>query len=178
MQVKYGTSRTVLLLPYLNIAIKFPRIRLWRACEEIIYWAWRKEWSQLWEFFHYDYEQHGFIHYVGKGFIDNIVERRFYRETKNSLVWPSLFSLFGAINIQRLGNVPLDESHELGSQLFRRIYKIAGSEAIRDGHALANAHNFCLDTDGKYFLVDYASKTTQVIVTKYQKELREALRAS
>lgn len=171
MQIKYGTSRIVLLLPMLGLAIKFPRVYARIAFGNMWDFVRNRQWSDLYAFFfEYDYEQTSFSYFILKGFIDNLSERRFYRRTRNSYAWPTFFSLYGALNIQILGNTLGRES----KSIYKKIYSIVGQNIIRDGHCFENGENFCRSKDGNVYLLDYASRTSQEILSKHGEELRSA----
>src|SRR5450755_97777 len=106
MQIKYGTSRIALLLPSLGVAIKFPRIRLRDAFSEVLAMP---KYSHFWKRFvmfvgaSRSRGDYGLAPYLLNGLCDNRSEYRFYRQTQNAFVWPTVFSLFGLVNVQPLG---------------------------------------------------------------------------
>lgn len=173
MQIKHGTNRVALLIPSLGLAIKFPRIfatMLWKQ----LYHGYlkRRDWGGLWWFLTAPANKMcSFRYFLFRGLLDNLSEFRFYLKTRNKFAWPTYFSLVGIFNIQKLGKVlPFDEVYDV----YHAIIGIAGSD-VRDAHCFGESDNYCRGSDGKLYLLDYASLNSQLVLQKYSKALRAQL---
>jgi hypothetical protein len=159
LKIKKGENRIVVLLPALNLALKFPRIRLWLALK------WAREIFKTPE--HWEHYLGQTVHHYGikrclfKGIADNWNERRFYHKTGHAFLQPTHCSLFGLCNLQRYGQ-PVN--HEKQS-FWINLQEISDYEVTADGHHFYEPANFCLE-DGKLRILDYAETRTQEVILK------------
>lgn len=105
-----------------------------------------------------------------QGILDNLSEARFYSMTRNMFAWPTHFSC-GLFTIQKLGT-PCELKD---GELYEKLLSVAGNDIAKDGHCFSNPGNFCVDGDGKLYLLDYASPVSQQVLGKYEEELRRKL---
>lgn len=138
-----GESRTVLILPSLQIVLKFPRVRV----RSLILLK----------------------RSLVKGVLNNWREWRYFKKHPELcvLLQPTYFSLLGFLNVQKFGKPPSEDD---GEAIYYAFYAIAGQDLIYDGHHWVNAENFHLATDGPK-LLDYGSTRTQAILDKFGIEL-------
>lgn len=163
MQIKKGNDRIVILLPSLGIAIKLPAIHLWRAiclfCGRIKNGKWKRlkrDWKWPIE------APWGFKKFLFRGFVVNWRELRFYSQTRNPLLQPTYFSLFGLFNIQKAGEPCQLESINLWCQL----REITDNAVDADKHHFSNPRNFCFN-NGTLRMLDYGSRQSQEVILKF-----------
>jgi hypothetical protein len=154
MEIKKGTFRTALV--FKGFVIKLPRIYLSKALET--FFKTLKVGGVIYHFRRYNWEQYNTIpNYLLKGIIDNWLEYVFYKKNKSfQLLVPTIFSLFGLLNIQSYCE-PLECKEE---DLWCQLSEIAGESIWKDSHAFANPKNFGV-YEGKIRMMDYGSKETQ-----------------
>jgi hypothetical protein len=87
----------------------------------------------------------------------------FYKRSRNPFVWPTAFSFFGIINVQRIGT----KCGYTTTEVWKTLYRIAGNDLFADNHCFANSDNFCVSKDKKLRLLDYASEGSQKVVLQY-----------
>ena len=169
MQISKGTNRTVIAFPRIAIAVKIPNIRVWQAVTYFFTYIryGKKGHAYLIKWFTYEVEvQYGFKWLIFRGIEDNRNERNFYSLTKNQLLQPTYFSLFGFMNIQKYG-----ESVEVNNgSLLQHFMKITDGEAMKDGHHFADWRNFCFE-DSKIKFLDYGSLKTQELIEKWGEKI-------
>ena len=172
MQMKVGTTRAVLLLPSLGVAVKFPRIKFFSCIR--FFWLFRHD-RYLWVpfFTGHTHEAMSLRWRLFRGIQQNWVEYRFYRQTRNPFAWPTHFSLLGLINVQTLG-LPAGVTP---IQMWYVVTETLSEGDRWDPHTFGNPENFCRDSEGKVYLLDYGSEESRYILSKYGTELQERLRA-
>ncbi len=179
-----GGSRIVLVLPFLGIAIKFPRVRLVNMA--------RLMWSKfegkplrvgfrraLLSLFRYDVDTLWAPKWLlFKGFVDNWREWRFSGEFHHPVV--ARTHLFLGVTVQVYAK-PLsfcaEEMGKDGLGFARRFLPIIGDEIARDAHHFENPQNFGV-MDGHLVVVDYASPTVQAILRTYADDLVHSFRVT
>ena len=98
-----------------------------------------------------------------RGLLENWREYRFYRKTRNKLLLPTYFSVFGLVNIQQLASSrPLDESN-----LWCQLHDLTNRAAWKDNHHFSNPDNFCL-VNGKLMVIDYGGLEVQDVLAEYE----------
>ncbi len=170
MQIKFGTSRIVLLIPQLGVALKFPRLYIREMLVEVYFgYLKRRRFKELWSFMKASPDTIGSFRYlIFHGLLCNLSEFWFYVKTRNTLAWPTYFSFFGICNIQKLGKIPpFDEAWFI----YNLILSI-GRGDIRDNHCFSNVSNFTISKDDGLYFLDYASPNCQLVMQKYEDELR------
>jgi len=164
MKFKKGRYRFVLILPSLGMVIKLPFIRLFKAAAafKTCVMQWDSKWFTTLMSYGIDQEGIvGFRHLLVGGIVFNWREFIFSNITGNPFLQPTYFSLFGLINIQKLGAECLLEKDEFWCQL----REITSHLADDDGHHFRKPENFCFD--GKNLrIIDYGNKKTQLVVTE------------
>lgn len=161
--VKRGSWRTVVLIPKLGIAVKFPKIRIDSVVKEIKWMVKEKRWKLLWWFCTDKAKEPMLMKgLLLHGIMTNQSEYRFWRKTKNRFLWPTRFSFFGFFNIQRLGKQVLLSNEDVWEKLTNIT-----AEVCIDKHCFRNRDNFTLTKDGKLRLLDYGSIKSQKVVTKH-----------
>ncbi len=105
---------------------------------------------------HKKYEIFGLRRSLFGGIMANWNEYLFYRETKNSFVMPTYFSLFGLINIQKRGQEITFWSY---TDVWMYICHNSANknQPFCNSHSFAEKENFCLDGD-KLKMLDYGSR--------------------
>lgn len=181
MLIKKGNTRIVWLLPLFGIAIKFPRFYLKITYLYLIRYVFPS--------LKYDGWKKTFLTHVGVdpdllgsvfgnlfgGIYHNWSEFLFFLRTRHGFCQPTYFSLFGLVNIQKLG-----EQMDLGwvyekEWWWNRVYHrflvpILEKSKYSDGHHFFNQNNFTF-YKGKLFLLDYGSRVTRKILMKQREEL-------
>ncbi|GEM_PF-3377695 len=147
MTFSYGTTRFVILTE--NFAIKFARFRLFRLAYRGLYLSLRgKAVKRSRELFGNPWL--GILKYLLQGVTANVDEYRFYREFPNLAIAPTLFTLFGLVNIQMRGEAVREaEIDECPFQEF----------ADKPGMDL-NADEYCR-INGTIYLADYGNPLVQ-----------------
>lgn len=169
MQFKYGTSRIALLIPFLGIAIKFPRVYGLTILKQVYYgYLKRGYWKGLFWFLTAPANQMCSFRYMAfAGVVGNVSEFMFYLKTRNRFACPTYFSFFGLINIQQLGETPaFGEAWDI----HRAILNIGGND-IKDSHCFSDVFNFVIGKNGQLYLLDYASSNSQLVLKKYESAL-------
>lgn len=167
MQIKTGTTRTVLLLPFFGVAMKFARIDLMGVFKFLWYCATHKRLKNLKWYFSYSHEAIGsFSNHMTHGIRMNLSEYRFYKQTRNLFAWPTHFSFFGFFNIQPLGIVI-----SLSETAVQNMILEATNREIKDPHCFGDIRNYCSDKEGNIFLLDYASRDSQEVLVRDEKNL-------
>ena len=174
LPISWGKRRIVFTIVSLGVVVKVPRLRLhrlwefWRA--DVVLMKMEMLSSPLpepktkelyWEGVRLALRRT--LRQTFGGIGDNWRERSFYKysdATTRQLLKPTLFSFFGLLNIQLLGE-PCKDTAACGA--FRLI---AGSELSNDGHHWDHPSNFDLSS-GRPQLLYYGSKATQTIIKKF-----------
>jgi hypothetical protein len=167
MSVRKGTSRVVILLEPLGIALKFPRIGVSGAMQSVKRvlkrpTRFRRELLQPID------TPYTFNWWLLRGVKDNLRERSFYRTTHHPICQPTYFSIAGLLNIQQFGH-PL----KIDSGTFKTLMlRMLGEETFwSDSHHFSQPNNFCQAADGLR-MMDYANRRTQWIIRKQGDDLR------
>jgi len=165
IEIKKGTWRYVILLPFLGIAIKLPRIYLTEAWDVIIFTLGCKGWWRI-ELFKNDvYTYSSLKGWLFKGMVNNWLEYKFYIQTKHPFCVPTYLSLLGLINIQRLVTISQFDDLDLGYQL-----KLILGKA--DVHHWGNPSNFTFET-GRLQILDYGDPEVQAAIRKYGQKIQD-----
>lgn len=172
MHCKKGSNRLVLVLPSLNIVIKFPRIFFWIVFKDIFRKAVRGKWKSIKKWFSFSIESYGsYNRNLFKGIHDNWSEYKFFRKTQHRALEQTYFSLFGFLNIQRYGE-PYKFSFDV---ILPAIVKLIGADAaIKDGHHFGDSANFSF-RENKIRYVDYGSKKTQDVILEFGEKITNEL---
>lgn len=165
IQTKIGTLRIAVLIPLLNLVIKFPVIRFKMLGKQLGHHLKRKSWESFRQEMldtptNYLFGLRGCLL---AGLNANWREYRFYKQTHNPFVWPTHFSFFGIINIQKIGK----KCGYTTIEVWKTLYRIAGNDLFQDNHCFANSENFCVSSDDKLRLLDYSSEGSQKVVLQY-----------
>lgn len=163
MKIKKGTSRVVLVIPNLGIAIKIPRVQLLVVFRGTARLCLKRDWQML----RIDWSMSathsaGFRGRLLKGLLDNRSEFAFYRRTHDPFLLPTFFSLFGLFNIQLYG----EECGVTRVNLWTQLCGLTDRDVWADSHAFDWPPNFCR-RDGKLLILDYASKGAQEVIEKW-----------
>lgn len=170
MSFHNGTTRFVVTIPWLGIALKFAHIHPIKALETLVWMA--EHSSQKLNFregLSDSDSEPGSFRYQFRGIYCNLREHRFYRSSRNPFLWPTLFSFFGLINIQ-----PFAEKQPLVSndfKLWKFVYKITGNAGLRDGHTLSEENNFAIDVNNFLRILDYGSVAGQEVISNHGHQL-------
>ncbi len=171
MRIKMGRTRIVLLIPFLHVVLKFPRVYLLYVLRDLV--RYRRNKKALKKLFAFPVEcWWGFRDDLFGGLVANVREYQFYKTTRHQFLQPTYLSL-GFVNIQRYDapcNTPADT-------LWTRLYEITNGGVFRDSHAFANPNNFSL-IDGKLRIFDYASKGSQSVIKKYGRKIIREFKVS
>lgn len=165
MKIKKGSNRLIIIFPKLGFVIKFAIIRWWGIYRNISYCLrhWFTDGKEtlkiIWGF--EPQAQLSLRGYFVKGFLDNLSERHFYKNTKNPLLRPTFFSFFGIFNIQKFGRPCVCDKRCFHSQMV----KIIGGGVFKDPHHL-EPQNFCWQNN-LLQMIDYASPKVQKIIREF-----------
>jgi hypothetical protein len=180
MQIRKGNGRYALIVPLLGLVFKFPRIRIRYLIKEplLMILLFIKEKNRRKPIIHslttgwHDTESIWYL--LFHGILENRKEFAFYRDTKNKVAWPTLFSFFGIINIQRIA-LPVQQKDR--EWLFTRVLDVAMGD-LRDMHCFGNDDNWGVDLGGNIFLLDYASDNSHKVLKNHEEALRKILKTS
>ena len=179
MEIKKGQQRIVLVLPRLNIVIKFPIIYLNAAVANSFY-LFRdviriRDKEAIKERLKIEFlatlDSSMITSILGSlfgGILVNWKEFKFYWKTKNSLLQPTYFSFLGIFNIQRYGKLCQSRPVDLWCQL----RKLTNNEVFKDSHHFDNPNNFCVD-NGRLKMLDYGNNKCQLVIMLYGEKISE-----
>ena len=176
MSFHNGTTRFVVTIPCLNIALKFAHIHpirflktlLWLAethigaskennkgiCKKLLFDSDEISLSPRWQF---------------RGIYCNLREQRFFKQSKNPFLWPTIFSLFGLVNIQPLAKIKLPQTPDYKLWIFMR--QMTNKEVWKENHTFSEEVNYTTDCDGHLRILDYANTRAQKVISKYGEQL-------
>lgn len=169
MTIKKGSDRIVITFPNQGLVVKIARIRIFSA----IYWFFKeilcRNWSALrMRLFHPMRMPHSVVGAVLRGLIANWMEFYFYQWTRHPVLQPTLFSLFGLLNIQKYSE-PCGKKNDP----FLYLREVAGYRAVsKDMHHFGNPKNFSV-VNGKLRFLDYGSKETRKFIRQYGRKVYE-----
>lgn len=180
MRIHYGTYRIAILLPWLGLAVKIPRIhiiRYLRDYPQAIVLIVSGERMALRGFIR---DHTGSIEMDGsmrnrllKGIWDNWREYWFWHRYRPRFTIPTYFSFLGLVTIQPLA-IPYEGQEPL-SQFEDRIQSLSCSRRLKleDIHHFCNVENYGIH-QGRVGLIDYGGYVTQKLLIQYQQELEHA----
>ena len=165
MKVKSGTYRRAVV--FRSLTIKFPRTRLLKALKNL--WDYRKRPKWLLKFLTRGSDYQWSVQWaILRGVFDNWREHQFYKSQGFPILAPSLFSLFGIVNVQRTAQEIQMEDVDLWVQ----FHQITGGAVWKNSHVFAEKRNFGI-LDGKLVIVDYGSRRTQEILKEYHEKMSQ-----
>lgn len=176
MYVKKGKDRIVVVIPRLGIVVKLPRIKIYSALR-ITFFSRGGLVSVIKRNLSYDvWCLSGYRSLFFKSILINWYEFWFYQTTKNPLLQPTYFSLFGLLNIQKIGL----RTFSLGcGGMYRYLEPYLDLRDIqyleKDGHHFFNSHNFCLTEGGLLRMVDYGDEQTMSVISKVGGKLSQVV---
>jgi hypothetical protein len=174
-----GTSRYVLVIPFLKIVIKFAVLptpyavirSLLHVLESgiehntlgsgrgILLGSVDRYFSLRWQMF--------------RGIAANWREYKFYKNSKNPFLWPTNYSWFGLINIQ-----PMATCHpSYQAEIWLLVQKVAGERAWDDNHGFSGHQNYTVDDSNHLRILDYASPRGQAVITDFGEQIYTQSRA-
>ncbi len=174
MQIKKGDDRVVVILPALGIVLKFPFIRFWRFVCSLVrcFKNPRLILGRLWRGVSTPIRYPlGFRGMLFKGLHANWCEFWFYWRTRNPFLQPTYFSLFGFLNVQRIGEPCLMKPEDVWYQL-SGMNKSLQRDLRKDNHHFANPRNFCFFR-GKIRMLDYGSSGSRAVVALHGSHIVE-----
>ena len=172
MKFKKGRNRIVLVLPLLGIAVKLPIVHFFTVTASLAKRIVHLDFKIIRILMRVSPDCDGFIGYrnlLFGGTLTNWREFLFFYKTKNPFLQPTYFSLFGLINIQKLGQLCTMEQRTFQSQL----RDVTNDGVGWDDHHFINPDNFCF-SNGKLRILDYGSKITQETVILYGAKIQSS----
>lgn len=175
MQFKKGTSRYVLILPFLGIVIKFPIIHIdyifnmFLSClrAERVFGRLR---LFIRSFYAYDIRAYGSAkRFLFLGIFSNWREFCFFLDEQNDFCVPTYFSLFGFLNIQKYANGKCEFDD---SALWGQLYHWTDRDIWHNPHHFSNTDNFCVE-NGKLMILDYGCVETHYVLRKYGERIHQ-----
>lgn len=165
MQIKKGKDRIVFIFPTIWVVIKFPYRFAW-GIRSFLYALRKKRLKKEWQLsLHLPY---GSKRFLLKGIMDNWREFRFYRKTRHPFLQPTYLSVFGLLNIQRLGQPCGVEPTDLWCQLD----ELTQGAVFKDSHHFDNPDNFCFQ-DGSLRIIDYGGPHVQEVISEFGMKIME-----
>ncbi len=161
IQLKVGTTRIAIMIPFLGIVVKIPKISFIHVTKKFLKYGFSQKTRK--QFYLYMLSPFGLRTLLAAGIVANWSEYLFYRKTKNPFVLPTYFSIFGFCNIQAIG----EECDYTNTEIWLVLHEIAGNDLFGDNHCFMNSKNFCVSGGGKLRQLDYASKGSQKVILKY-----------
>jgi hypothetical protein len=172
MEIKAGTSRIVLLIPTLKIAVKFANPYIWQAVKTTYGFFAQiptkapQDWAR-WFKIHWTYNPKRQIlsipQMLFQGVFENWSEFWFCQQARNPMAQPTYFSFFGLINIQAISKPCMVNERE-----FRQYMEhfLGSKEFYSDSHHFSRLKNFGL-RHGRLIMVDYGTRQTQDVLRKH-----------
>lgn len=173
MKIVRGQSRIVMILPKIGVVIKFPKIEFKMLFLDLKIIIMHKDKVDAFKSFFlepmkYNSETYPsyFYYYAFCGISSNWNERQFYKRTKNPFLQETYFSLFGLVNVQKLG-FQLNQEDSFRKWNFQdQIDRLTNEQARKDKHHWFGPTNFCIE-DGKLKIFDYGTTTCEKIIEQY-----------
>ena len=168
MEIKRGNDRLVILLPFLKIAIKLPRIYFKEALRRIKNnFTSERGWLKK-ELFEFDiFVSATFKNFLLKGIAENWFEYRFYIRTKHPFCVPTYFSLLGLLNIQRLVTISQLDSTDFWCQFVDLTNKMVSDKSE---HHWTEPENFTLENK-RLQILDYGDPKVQEVIKEYGQKI-------
>jgi hypothetical protein len=168
MKIERGTTRIVIIIPFLGIVIKIARINLLQGFHCLFIFPLKcaiknRSFKKVPPYFFrqlivFDSRVlYSFRNLLFRGTNANWQEFWFYLKTRHILLQPTYFSFFGLFNIQKIAFRPLITKSDCDLQFHAITPKARG-------HHFENANNFCLDKDNKLKFLDYGDKEVREVV--------------
>jgi len=167
MEIKRGYDRLVILIPSLQIALKFPRIYLRKALPNIKRMLTSKKWlyKEIFEWNIYSFAT--LKQWLFKGMVENWYEYSFYIRTRHPFCVPTYFSFLGLLNIQRLASISQFKTTDLWCQL----QELADMILISKGsHHLTEPANFTFENN-RLQIFDYGNQKVQEVIIQYGQKI-------
>lgn len=160
MNIRIGSNRIVLLVSSLGIAIKIPRIRFFVFLKDTFRNVHNRTLIKSWSYPMQLYFSPKNM--LFKGIADNWRESSFWRNKRHRFTQPTIFSLFGFVNIQRLGEPCTVKRVDHWCQL----HEITDGAVFQDSHHFENPQNFCF-CGSEIRIIDYGSPKVQSVIEEY-----------
>ena len=170
MPIYKGYSRTVITLPRLGLAMKFPVIRIKSAISTAGHYL-TNNWHGFFRELSWTVDNMGSIRAaLLRGIRDNWYEFLIsmgygYRE---KIFLTTYFSLFGIVNIQKLGTPLIMKNYNLRDHMIELTKK----ESLKDGHHFIEASNFSFE-NGVLTIMDYGSPRTTKICLNHGRNMQK-----
>jgi hypothetical protein len=153
MNITHGRARFVFIFPRLKIVLKIPKIYVIQFVQSAIFSLKHKRFLVYWR---YSVEQGEHKWLLFNGFLENIGEFLFFRKRKYPVLLKTYFSLFGLLNIQKLGK-KLPDTIDIW-HVFNRVGTNEEVDALwKDAHHFSENGNFFWE-DERLQMNDYGSK--------------------
>lgn len=152
-----GKNRFVIVIPRLDVALKFPKIYLFRFLRSSVIHLKAGNWKRMWRL---DLENGELKWLLFKGLLDNWNEfRACHSPRRVPLFQTTYLSIFGIVNFQRAG-IDIPELTDLW-MIFCSICTDTEEAALwKDIHHFSESGNFCLSR-GTLKIRDYGSAKTR-----------------
>ena len=162
MHIAKGEDRKVFVFPSLGFVVKIPRVHIKKAVNQTRFFSDRESWGSLRKCWSFGIKSRGFIRNMLLGGIyANRIEYIFWKRTKHNFLVPTIFSLFGIINIQKYAE-PLSEDY---NGIGRVLHKRTGGKTKVSNHTFENPHNFC--RHGEFIrMIDYGDERVWKAILK------------
>jgi hypothetical protein len=162
-----GKTRFVIAFPELGLVVKFPIVRLKYVCVKtkkdikthgfkVALSMWTMRSTNLF----------GHRYKIIEGVRANWRERKFWHKTQHRFLCPTLFSLFGLLNIQKYMKPLSIKNTDVG----RPIARVTKGSSFGCGHEFESPPNFSCQ-DGHLVMLDYGSIEIQPVIIKFGEKL-------
>jgi hypothetical protein len=163
-----GTTRIVIAVPLLGVAIKIARINPLKGLQRLFifplkYTIKKGNFKKFWNYLYRETTEcnsrsiNSSRYYLFRGINANWQEFWFYLKNRHPLLQPTYFSFFGLFNIQRIAYKPLITKSECGCQFI-----ILAPRTLT--HGFESAANFCLDKNDKLKFLDYGDEKIRKVI--------------
>jgi len=170
MTIKKGDHRIVITLPLLGIAIKIPLIGVISVLFDLTKEAKKMKTQKIIRKMTLPLDCHlGYKSILFYGVLCNLMEFFFFVRTRNKFCQPTYFSLFGLINIQKLGSPCKIKECDLWQFLFTTTE----GKIWDDIRVFSFAKNFCSNS-GIIKITNYGNQRTRRIIEEYGHKLANA----
>ena len=170
MQLKKGSTRIVLLIPFLGIAVKLPIIRIGLIIKELkTFWVDKDLGCFVSFFYPFKVSDSGtFADLFFEGIFSNLIEFWTFFTLGSFALVPTYFTFFGLFNIQKMV-ISLNQKHE--KYLARILFKVFGFYIYEDLYHFLETDNFTCSAEGRLQMIDYGSKEVARVLGRYGEEL-------
>jgi hypothetical protein len=171
MKIFKGEKRIVIALPSWGIVVKFPIIRILKSLFYILSGIKKSQRNYVIRFLKGRTDAKVLPSLRGilfGGILENWREFVFFLKTEHPFLQETYFSLFGFINIQKLGKPTIWHNADFENAMKRFL----GDDLYKDPHHFSEQKNFSWEA-GRLKICDYGSLECREVIEKHGAQLYE-----